>query len=432
MKHCVYFLALLVIPTAARRYAGSEEQSSLSVVPELDAKLRGGPPSTQAIHWQPPPLLRTRLHVVTVGLALGLPVALWFSLRLWWCRSDSIAAHTTSQPVAMGVLAIYVVLLLVFDMLTSYTAQKHGGHYPWVPMVLVFIVEMSKTLVSLCLYVKEGQHPRLDTLRMVALCLVPVSALYAGNNCFVYFLLSHVDLSSYVIWRNTTILFNAVLWTRVMGRSLRLEQWVAVLFLFAGCCMSSLKVDGSLSEIVGWEMAYFMFSAFMSSLAAVLNESVLKQEAFKDLGVNCMNVVMYSLSCLFMAIVLLSQVLRADEPLLEIGSLVSNLDASAAALITVQTLLGLTVSRVLVHATSVSKTMAGGAREIFTVALAPLFVKSRFDWISMSSALWIGSAIISYSSPPPDTAGRSTVMDKSRKLGGCESSTDPSKLVDAN
>jgi hypothetical protein len=227
-----------------------------------------------------------------------------------------------------------------------------------------------------------------------------VAALYAGNNCLVLFVLAKVDLGSFVVWRNTTVVFQALIWTFILNRTLKVNQWAAVGFLFIGCCLNSFDTDGSTSDVVGLPALLLLTSALASATAAALNESVLKREALQELGIDGLNVLLYVQTLSLLCAWLLLRAALAGRPVLaELPRLLAGLDRSAAGLVIVQTLLGLTVARVLRYADAVAKTVAGGFREIVQVLVAPVFVTSRLDWISLASVFWIATAAAAFFVP---------------------------------
>lgn len=345
-------------------------------------------------------------------LIAALPVAMSYTGRLWHNRykegllSFQMKDMGQEQVWATASLVVYVALLISSDTLASHTAQVHGGRYPWEPVAIVLMVELTKFIVSTGLRWRPSARAATASsvpwasLAEAFMRLSPVAALYAGNNCLVYFVLARVELGAYVVWRNTTVIFNALLWTFVLQRPLRGHQWAAVAFLFAGCCLNSLDTDGSLSDVVGFPVLLLLASALASALAGALNEAILKREAFRDLGIDRLNCLLYSQTFLMLSVWLTVRTAWSGHPLLaEASHIFSNLDRSAACLVAMQASVGIAVSRVLLHADVVAKTMAGGAREIVQASVAPLFVASRLDWISFPSVLWIATAMVTYFAP---------------------------------
>jgi hypothetical protein len=351
--------------------------------------------------------------------ALLLPFAMYYTYTKWQTKETVEPTRTDPAKDGTGIAAItalvtYVTLLVASDTLVAYTAQSHGGQYPWNPAFLVMIIEASKFAISLVIagvksYVLSpsadasddfNEEPRWFLALVAAGKLFPVAAIYAGNSCLVYVVLAEIQLDAYVVWRNTTILFNAILWTVVLHRSLSSHKWAGVAFLILGCCLNSLEMDGSLRDMIGFPIFIVLASAFLSAFAAVLNEGALKADRFKPLGIDMLNCLLYSQTAFMLLTWQLGYATyKGLSGTAELSRFAGELDRSALAIIAMQVILGLSVSRVLYYANSVAKTMAGGAREIIQVAIAPLFVASRLNSITVLSVLWITTAMFSYAAP---------------------------------
>jgi hypothetical protein len=351
--------------------------------------------------------------------ALLLPFAMYYTYTKWQTKETTDASRIDPAKedyvtLATAALVTYVTLLVASDTLVAYTAQNHGGQYPWNPAFLVMIIEASKFVISLAIAgVKSyalppsadaSDHLNEEPLWFLALVaagkLFPVAAIYAGNSCLVYVVLAEIQLDAYVVWRNTTILFNAILWTVVLHRSLSSHKWAGVAFLILGCCLNSLEMDGSFRNMIGYPIFIVLASAFLSAFAAVLNEGALKADRFKPLGIDMLNCLLYSQTAFMLLTWQLGYATyKGLSGTAELTRFAGQLDRSAIAIISMQVVLGLSVSRVLYYANSVSKTMAGGAREIIQVFVAPLFVASRLNSITVLSVLWIATAMFSYAAP---------------------------------
>jgi hypothetical protein len=356
------------------------------------------------------------IGVVSIGMALCilLPFAVAYAYSKWRGQVGiifgGIGVVEGMGVVAISSLVIYVTLLIASDTLISYTAQAHGGHYPWNPAMVVVLVEGAKLIVSFSIYCYKASavpYPLeislasyMSLAAAAAVRLFPVAAIYAGNNCLVYIVLGQIELDSYVVWRNTTIFFNALLWTLILSRTLCKHQWAAIGFLMAGCCLNSLETNGSMRDIIGYPVLIVLTSAFMSALAAVLNEAMLKAARFQQLGIDGLNCLLYGQTTFMLLAWILGYAAFEGRPVRnELPHLASQMDRSAVAIVAMQVALGITVSRVLLYSNTVAKTMAGSAREIIQVGIAPLFVTSRLDAISLLSVLWIATAMLTYAAP---------------------------------
>jgi multidrug transporter EmrE-like cation transporter len=231
-----------------------------------------------------------------------------------------------------------------------------------------------------------------STVTELALRLLPIAAIYSANNCLVLFVLSKIQLSSFVVWRNSSIVFNAILWTTYFKKDFHMYKGFGVIAFLIGLTLINLKQDGS------WEpftrpMWLVLGSCLLSASASILNEGVLKNERLNKFGLNLINILLYAESSCILFVALFFQTWSAKSSL---RAEFQNLDSSAIMLVIVQASLGLVVSRVLYHADSVAKVMVGGAREVATLLVAPFFVTSRADWIAASAALWVAFAMFVY------------------------------------
>eukprot|EP00927_Polykrikos_kofoidii_P015838 TRINITY_DN17094_c0_g1_i2.p1 TRINITY_DN17094_c0_g1~~TRINITY_DN17094_c0_g1_i2.p1 ORF type:complete len:458 (-),score=60.81 TRINITY_DN17094_c0_g1_i2:73-1446(-) len=356
-------------------------------------------------------------HCIAFGLALALP---FVSLFLCWksfsedtpCRGEVATANAAAEStggndiagskqhhiVRLGTIAVfvYLVLLIATDTLVSYISQSSGGALPWDPAAIVLVVEATKCAVSIALsWMMEGQDatPSFPDLLGATIRLAPVAMLYAGNNCLVLYVLSKMQLSSFVIWRNTSVIFNAVLWIAYFRRPFSLLQTAGVVCLFFGLVVGDIEADGTVTAL-DRRVVLVVFSALCSAAASVVNESVLKGPfGTRTIGVNRMNTLLYAETSTILAIALV-WCSRGD-----LAGVVSGFDRRFVVLVIAQASLGLCVSRVLVYTDSVTKVMASGVREILTIFVAPLFVASRLDSISVLSGTYILIAVLSYFVP---------------------------------
>jgi len=319
-------------------------------------------------------------------------------------NSDSARSPCDASRMRLGaiVLLIYVALLATSDVLANATAQRHGGTYPWDPLLVVLAVEVGKSMVSGVLFLAESAKVPRASMKLLGECalrLLPVAMAYGGNNYLVLHVLSQMHLDSFVVWRNSSIVFNAFFWRTYFGRPLTRYQLIGVAALLIGCCLSTITVDGTWVQF-GWPVFLVLLSALVSSLGAIANEAVLKTPHIQSaIGVNRINMLLYSQASLLVCIAYMC----VNGPLT--SNSFKGFDFSACIIVAMSVVLGLVVSRVLFYTDAVAKVMAGGAREIVTISVAPLFTVSRCDWISITAALWVFFAVTIYFAPMKMASG---------------------------
>eukprot|EP00927_Polykrikos_kofoidii_P060294 TRINITY_DN55308_c0_g1_i1.p1 TRINITY_DN55308_c0_g1~~TRINITY_DN55308_c0_g1_i1.p1 ORF type:complete len:620 (+),score=96.49 TRINITY_DN55308_c0_g1_i1:51-1862(+) len=362
------------------------------------------------------------IAIATV-MIVPLPFALLFAMALWYSRhavANGKFQWTRARLLAFVSIIVYIGLLICADTLASRVAQTHHGSYPWNPALIVLIVEALKLVMSMGCHCASSWSVRgsAETRTLsplvcfnTSLRILPVAMIYAGNNWLAFIVLAKVQLSDYVVWRNTNIFFNALLWTFILQRRLNWNKWIGVVYLFVGCCLNSLGANSLLRGSLGFPTLLILLLAFDSALAAVLNEAVLKKRPCSAIGVDGINILLYTQTFCFVLAGLIVQKLWSGLSIRqEMEVFCSNLDRSAAALIAIQALLGIVVSRVLLYADSMAKTLAGGVREVVQVVVAPLFVTSRLDWRSFPAVIWIALAVVMYTVPEDERDGTSLTL----------------------
>lgn len=172
------------------------------------------------------------------------------------------------------------------------TLTKVDGSVPFNPSSCVVLIELAKLLISLVTLVLTGGASALQAqqrLVHVAPYAVP-AVLYALNNNLVVLMQAYMDPSSYQVLSNLKIASTALLYSLCLGKRLRLSQWFALgLLMVAGVChtYSSLDVgdpiraeadEGPRLHITAWGLFLVLVYCFVSGLAAVYTERVLKSQ----------------------------------------------------------------------------------------------------------------------------------------------------------
>lgn len=380
---------------------------------------------------------------LAAGIVACLPLGMIYLVHLW--RTHGLFSHLRKglkwPGTAQGALAlaVYLTMLVSMDMLIKYEAEQGGGHYKTSPVVMVPLVEFGKLIMSVILYTlfkyvlvskpEELSHlspfsanARVDASQsswtgalMVGYQMLPVALIYNFNNLLVFAVLAQVKLDAYAVWRNSAILFNAILWVWVLQRPLSCHKWIAINVCLAACCLNSMQLDGNFS--FGLPVAGVLLSAFNSSIASVLNEYVLKARAASSLELDQVNLILYSETLILMAVgyavwFLFDVVRTHPEEETLYAHLAAPVTAGAWRIIGMQVLLGLSVSRVLKYADAVAKTVVGSMRDVVLVFLAPSVVSmssTRFDWVSVGSVCWVAVSGLIYFTPIAQAPSSSTM-----------------------
>ena len=172
------------------------------------------------------------------------------------------------------------------------TLTKVDGQIPFNPSSCVVMIELVKLLISLATLVLTGGTAALlatPPLVLVAPYAVP-AILYALNNNLVVFMQAYMDPSSYQVLSNLKIASTALLYSLCLGKRLRPAQWFALgLLMCAGVCHTYSSLDlgdperaeaeeGPRLYITAWGLFLVLVYCFVSGLAAVYTERVLKSQ----------------------------------------------------------------------------------------------------------------------------------------------------------
>ncbi|XP_071373450.1 probable UDP-sugar transporter protein SLC35A4 [Centroberyx affinis] len=169
---------------------------------------------------------------------------------------------------------------------------KVNGQVPFSPSSCVVMIELVKLLISLVTLLLAGDVSALRAAPspvLVAPYAVP-AVLYALNNNLVVLMQAYMDPSSYQVLSNLKIASTALLYSFCLGKRLRSAQWLSLgLLMGAGVCHSYSSLDlGDLERaeaeaspqlhVTAWGLFLVLVYCFISGLAAVYTERVLKSQ----------------------------------------------------------------------------------------------------------------------------------------------------------
>lgn len=172
------------------------------------------------------------------------------------------------------------------------TLTKVDGQIPFQPSSCVVMIELSKLGISLAtLFLSGGISTLCQPPSAVLLSTYAVPAvLYALNNNLVVLMQAFMDPSSFQVLSNLKIASTALLYSLCLGKRLRPAQWCALgLLVSAGFCHTYFSLDlgeperadaenGLRLRITVWGLLLVLVYSFISGLAAVYTERVLKSQ----------------------------------------------------------------------------------------------------------------------------------------------------------
>ncbi|XP_064875685.1 probable UDP-sugar transporter protein SLC35A4 [Oncorhynchus nerka] len=208
-------------------------------------------------------------------------------------RSGSPSRHRRwwRKRVQWGVL-LGLMVLIYGSHAPLITLTKVGGRVPFSSSSCVLLIELTKLLASLATLLLTGDLSALRaplSLALVSPYAVPAT-LYAFNNNLVVLMQIYMDPSSFQVLSNLKIASTALLYSSCLGKRLRSAQWLALgILMGAGVCHSYSSLDleypgqtedqaSSRLHITAWGLVLVLVYCFISGLAAVYTERVLKSQ----------------------------------------------------------------------------------------------------------------------------------------------------------
>jgi len=251
---------------------------------------------------------------------------------------------------------VFIVLSVSTDMSTKAAAKRHGGHYAFDPAIAVVIVEACKLVVSLGLLGatmvgrSKGDSPLvLPTVKDIMVLAVP-GLVYTCNNILVFEAIEKVPLATFAVIRETRLIWNALIWMALFKVGLGLMRWMAIAGVIVGCTAN--QVPSAVHYGFTWGVMYAFLLAFLNASGGVVCEFAMKMKAAMD--INLQNSIIYA-SCSCLALLYIA-VFRSGS-FASAAVFFHGFEPECLQIIVLQVITGLTVSRILKHVESITKSM---------------------------------------------------------------------------
>uniref|UniRef100_A0A061R2A2 Cmp-sialic acid transporter 1-like n=2 Tax=Tetraselmis sp. GSL018 TaxID=582737 RepID=A0A061R2A2_9CHLO len=186
------------------------------------------------------------------------------------------------------------------------TASKVDGKYLYNFATVPLLAEAVKLTVSFYFLLRLkwcGETVKM-TRNWKTWALFPVpSIIYVIHNNVQFYMLKYVNPSTYQILGNLKIITTGLLFRLLLGRRLTVLQWIALVLLMVGATTSQVQTDCGGAEatfsapLEGY--LFGLFSAFLSALAAVYTEWVMKKN---DDCLYWQNIQLYTFGVIFNAV----------------------------------------------------------------------------------------------------------------------------------
>jgi len=363
---------------------------------------------------QPPPPKHTYI-VFFIKVAVILAVAL--ALLLAYSALQEGIQRVTGIRIQHVSCLIFMCLSVLTDLSTKAAAVSHG-HFAFDPAVCVVIVETCKLVVSVFLFgmtladPKERSKVMLPTGWDILILAVP-GFVYTCNNILVFKAIENVPISTFAVLRETRIIWNALIWMAVFKVRLGLMRWLAIIGVLVGC--SANQVPAMLRMEFSWGFMWALLLAFTNAAGGVACEFAMKYKASMD--INLQNAILYT-SCAGLALVYLAvfQTSTLHSP----SAFFAGFAPECLQIIVLQVITGLTVSRILKHVESVTKSMVAAFCGPVIICLGAFALHTRLHVNEIIAALVVVASCVAFLrqgplaalAPPAEAAGKEPVLNK--------------------
>lgn len=313
-------------------------------------------------------------------------------------------AHAPGSMAAMFYLCVSVAIdaCIATSHVRATSATKTGSQstFAFNPLCNIILVELGKLVVSIALFAKDHIAKRDEgkatgnfvTGMMVSsmpsdvgFMAVP-AACYTLNNILVFIAIGNNEVATFAAFRETMILWTALIWTAVFKVPLGWKRIGAILTIVFGLVLN--QAAPLMHATFSWAVLLVFSMALANASGSVCNEYALKRISGVDL--NLQNIHLYSW-CFGLGVVTLAA--TDHTKLLHISAFFQGFDGLTFTIVTLQLAAGLLVSRILKYTSSVQKTMVASLRGPVLVVLSPLLaLPSRTDPATLLSAVIVGAS----------------------------------------
>ncbi|KAK3253486.1 hypothetical protein CYMTET_37266 [Cymbomonas tetramitiformis] len=158
--------------------------------------------------------------------------------------------------------------------------NEYKYNFATVPLIAEFLKLLTSTMMLLWKVVefkdfRKTNRPKLRWERVnittnmsAVVCFIMPSILYVFINNIAFLALTQMSPSTFQILNNIKILTAGLAFRIFLKRPLNELQWIALLFLVAGCTVSQIKTDG-VSGIFATPVLGYMYILTSAALSAV-------------------------------------------------------------------------------------------------------------------------------------------------------------------
>lgn len=323
-----------------------------------------------------------------------------------------VAAAVVASSLAFKylVLVIYLALSVSIDLCIAFQRVRSApgsgvaptATYDFDPICAVLLTEGIKLVVSMGLYAAsptrgEQTQPWGGLTFTDARWLSLPAIIFTANNVLVWWAIGKNDVSVFGVFRDTMIIWTAMMWRGVFGKPLGAARLSAIAVIFVGLVVNRL---GSMfhGHAWSWSFLWVLGMTLCNAVGSVANEFALKRN--QGLDTNVQNAVLYA-ACVLMLVALL--LLTNPHRFLSLGKFFDGFSRWTVATSCLQAFTGLMVSRLLKYTDSVYKTAGSCLRGPLLVFLAGITpgITAQHDALTLWSAVIVAWGCFHYLSQGP-------------------------------
>jgi len=309
-----------------------------------------------------------------------------------------VMPYLSPKVLSFVVCTIYVVFLVTIDI--SIAVQRQKGGFAFNPMCAILTVEAAKLGLSLLFYFLSWYGsgrplvPNEFSLTDVYWLLIP-AVVFTFNNVLVWWAISANDMASFVVFRDTMVVWTAIIWVLVFQTPLGKVRSIGIAIILAGVMMNRIG-SSFIGNMWSWAFVWVLLMTFCNASASVVNEKAMKRN--RGLDINIQNSVLY-FGCI--GTTLFVMLLFDHRSLTSPAAFFDGFTNKTFITIAAQVLAGLMVSRLLKHADAVMKNVSWCLRGPTVVLVAPFFLTTPIDRIAVCSVSVVAIGCFMYLSQGP-------------------------------
>ncbi|XP_013416659.1 probable UDP-sugar transporter protein SLC35A4 [Lingula anatina] len=287
----------------------------------------------------------------------------------------------------------------------SYTILVHlcevDGKIPFSSSSMVLVIEISKLLISIVLFIPEVQEKgfNMPSFKFALPFAVP-ALLYCFNNNIAVHMQLQMDPATYQVLGNLKILSTAFLYRLIIKRPISPLQWVALGFLalagisnsYGGLQAKQGITSAGVIHITVKGLLMITTYCFVSGLAGVYTEYILKKQY--QTSIHLQNILLYIFGILLNGGMWLSQAAASGSP--GAFNLFHGYSLYTWVIVITQAFSGLIMSAIMKHSSNIARLFMISSAMMVATALSMLVFDLKLNIFFCAAFVLVFVALILY------------------------------------